>query len=471
MPRRNRRLVIVANRLPVHRVGTGPRARWASSNGGLVTALAPIMTQGSKRAGIAAGQSGTWVGWTGTAGKSTRTFKSGSLTLQPVPISEREVDAYYNHFSNRTLWPLYHDAIRSPEFDHAYWRPYVAVNERFAQVAAETAEKGDLVWVHDYHLQLVPRMLRALRPDLKIGFFLHIPFPPEELFAWLPWREQILTGILGADVVGFQTHAASQNFVRAAKEFTEAEGSGQELVLDRRAVTIGTYPVSIDFDWFERCAGTEESMKMTRDIRRRVGHGRKILLAVDRLDYTKGIDLRMRAFETLLKGKRLSVNDCVLMQIATPSRESAHDYAEIRSRIEHLVGRINGEHSDPGRVAVHYFRRNLRREELTAYYRAADVMLVTPVRDGMNLVAKEFVATRSDNSGVLVLSEFAGAARQMRKALLVNPRDVEGMARMIDHAVRMPRPEATARMSALRGLVRRDNVYVWAEEFLEALAR
>jgi trehalose 6-phosphate synthase len=465
MPKRPR-LIVVANRLPVHQVSAGGRGakggrggtRWESSSGGLVTALAPILKKCD----------GTWVGWTGVAGKSTRPFRFEGLKIRPIPVSEREEDAYYNHISNRTLWPLYHDAIRTPEFDHHYWRPYIAVNERFARATAEVAKRGDVVWIHDYHLQLVPRMLRNLRPDLKIGFFLHIPFPPEELFAWLPWREQILNGMLGADVVGFQTHAAAQNFSRAAREYTEAEGTDQRLTLGDREIRVGSFPVSIDFDWFEQEALREETVAEAKEIRRRLG-ARTMLLSVDRLDYTKGIDLRMRAFEMLLKGRYATVNDCVLVQIATPSREQAFEYAEMRTRIEQLVGRINGEFSGPGRVAVHYFRRNLRREELAAYYRAADVMLVTPLRDGMNLVAKEYVATRTDNSGVLVLSEFAGAARQMKRALLVNPRDVEAMARTIHESMHLKPSDARQRMAILRTMVRRHDVYEWAEEFLGAL--
>lgn len=462
--RKKPRLVIVANRLPVHQGGRAHEGRgekaaaWESSSGGLVTALHPILKQCE----------GTWVGWTGTSGRTVRPFVHEGLKIRPVTISEREVDGYYNHIANRTLWPLYHDAVRTPEFDHQYWRTYVAVNERFANAAAATARRGDVVWVHDYHLQLVPRMLRALRPELRIGFFLHIPFPPEELFAWLPWREQILRGILGADVVGFQTYAAVRNFSRVAREYTEAEGTDQELEFEGRKVAVQSHPVSIDFGWFEGRANSEESLREAKQIRRRLG-SRRVLLAVDRLDYTKGIDLRLRAFEMLLKTRKVSVNDCVLVQVATPSREQALEYAEMRTRVEQLVGRINGEYSTPGRIAVHYFRRNLTREDLAAYYRAADVMVVTPLRDGMNLVAKEYVATRADNSGVLVLSEFAGAAAQMRRALLVNPRDVESLAWTMLDALTLPGADARQRMAILRTVGRRHDVFDWAEGFLGAL--
>ncbi len=454
------RLVIVANRLPVHRSGRGPGALWAESAGGLVTALSPILRD----------RAGAWVGWAGSTGKPPRPFRHNGLALRPVPLSEREQEVYYHQMCNRTLWPLYHDAIRTPEFDHNWWRPYQRVNERFARAAAAVARRGDLVWVHDYHLQLVPRMLRSLRPDVRIGFFLHIPFPPEELFAWLPWRREVLAGLLGADVVGFQTHAAAQNFARAAREFAGAEGSGTELGFDGRAVRVGSFPISIDFNWFDRSASAPAVVDKAHEIRRRIGASRKILLSIDRLDYTKGIDMRLRAFETLLARASASVSDCVFIQIAAPSRESVREYAQIRTRVEQIVGRINGEYSVPGRVAVHYFRRGFTREELLAYYRAADVMVVTPLRDGMNLVAKEYVATRSDLGGVLVLSEFAGAARELRRALLVNPRDIEGMAIAMEHAVCLPRAEARHRMAILRTVVRRHDVFEWAAAFLRELA-
>lgn len=461
MPSRGR-LINVANRLPVNRVETAQGGRWVESPGGLVTALAPIIRK----------TGGAWVGWTGTtADKRFNPFVHEGIGIRPVAISESELDGYYNRFSNRTLWPLYHDAIRAPEFERKTWRPYVEVNQRFAKAAASVAQKGDLVWVHDYHLQLVPAMLRRLRPDVRIGFFLHIPFPPEELFQWLPWRRQILEGLLGADVVGFQTYAGAQNFSRLARDYTTADGTDTQLAYEGRTITVGSFPISIDTKWFEAAASSERAERLSRDIRQRLGNDRKILLCVDRLDYTKGIDARLKAYELLLQCGKTSADRSVLVQIAVPSRERVFEYGDMRKDIEQLVGRINGEYSEPGRVAVHYFRRNFPREDLAAYYRAADVMVVTPLRDGMNLVAKEYVATRTDNTGVLILSEFAGAARELRRSLLVNPRDIEGMAEAMHEAIRMPAQEARHRMAMLRMQVRRHDVYEWADTFLEAMRR
>lgn len=454
---RARRIIIVANRLPVRRVGS----RWESSPGGLVSSMRPVL---AKRRGV-------WVGWAGTTASRARSFRHDGLQLRGVEISESELDGYYHGMSNSTLWPLYHDALQPPEFHRDWWRTYLKVNIRFARAVSRVAREGETVWVHDYHLQLVPGMLRLKRPDLRIGFFLHTPFPPEELFEWLPWRAHILQGLLGADVVGFQTQAGASNFSRLARRFTQAEGTDAQLTVGRREVKVGAFPISIDSQWYFDAAASPETQARAGELRHRVGKKRKILLAVDRIDYTKGIDLRLRAFEELLRRGRVDVNECVLIQIAVPGRDTATLYGDLRTRVEQLVGRINGSHSAPGRVAVHYFRRSLSRDELLAYYRAADVMLVTPYRDGMNLVAKEYVASRHDGTGVLVLSEFAGAARELRQAILVNPRDLDQMVTAMEAAIRMPVREQRFRMAALRARVRRHDVHEWAGAFLEALER
>lgn len=412
---------------------------------------------------------GGWIGWTGAAGNAPRPFVHDGIRIRAVPLSHGEIDNFYLGFSNATLWPLYHDALRTPVFHRKWWTPYVEINRRFARVAARVARRNQIVWIHDYQLQLVPRFLRALRPDLRIGFFLHIPFPPDELFAWLPWRRELLEGLLGADVLGFQTHADAQDFSRAARQFTSADGTESRLQFRNREIHVREFPISIDYHDVERIAADPVTQRAAQELRKRLGLNRKILLAVDRLDYTKGIDTRLLAFEELLRRGKRTVDDCVLLQIAVPSRESVTEYRDLRSRVEGIVGRINGDFSVPGRVAVHYFRRSLSTQELVEYYLAADVMLVTPLRDGMNLVAKEYVASRTDNSGVLVLSEFAGAALELRQAVLVNPRDTEGMVRAMHTAMTLPRAQARFRMSILRTIVRRHDVHFWANNFLEAL--
>ncbi|MBZ0171151.1 MAG: trehalose-6-phosphate synthase, partial [Phycisphaerales bacterium] len=363
---------------------------------------------------------------------------------------------------------LYHDSIREPQFHRRWWWPYHKVNERFAEATAEVAGEDDLVWVHDYQLQLVPGMLRERRPDARIGFFLHIPFPPEELFAKIPWRTQILEAMLGADVVGFQTKLAAQNFSRAARRFTEARGSDKLLRFRGRRVVVDDFPISIDVDLYEGMARDPEIAVEAERFRASLD-GRRIILCVDRLDYTKGIDIRLRAFEELLSRGKYTAEDCVLIQIAVPTRESVEDYADLRDNVERLVGRINGTHSARQHIPVHYVYGGLPTGDLIARYCAADVMMVTPFRDGMNLVAKEYCMTRLRQDGVLVLSEFAGAALELKQALLVNPFDVDGIAGAMEDALEMGPTEQRKRMTALRRTVRARNVHDWADGFISRL--
>ncbi|MFN8178294.1 MAG: trehalose-6-phosphate synthase [bacterium] len=452
-------LVIVANRLPVRRVHRGGRPEWVLSPGGLVSALGPVL-EGSR---------GIWVGWAGSAAEGASPTRHGTLPLRAVPVSKSELDDYYYGFCNRSLWPLYHDCVRAPEYRRSWWEPYRTVNRRYAEIASSVAAPGATVWVHDYHLQLVPGVLRKLRPDLRVGFFLHVPFPPRELFAQLPWRREILEGLLAADVVGFQTRAVARNFASLARRYTDAKVRHRTLYHHGRRVRVGDFPVSIDVDRFESLARSPQVRERAAKLRRALGPSRKVILGVDRLDYTKGIDRRLEAFRDVLARGHATPEDCVLVQVAVPSRERVGTYAGLREEVERLVGQINGEFADVGRVAVHYLHRNLPPEELAALYIAADVMLVTPFRDGMNLVAKEYVASRLDDTGVLVLSEFTGAAQEMRQALLVNPHDVDGVANTVVQALRMRPSDAAKRMRRLRAGVKAHDVHAWGREFLGAV--
>jgi len=396
-------------------------------------------------------------------------FEHDGIHLCPVSLSKREVDLYYKGMSNSTLWPLYHDSIRTPQFRRRWWWPYVDVNRRFAEAVAETCRAGDIVWVHDYHLQLVPAMLREMVPEVRIGFFLHIPFPAVELYSRMPWRREIVEGLLGADLIAFQTPLGAQNFGRAARRFAHVKGRAGRLDYEGRRVDVRAIPISIDTGRFEGIAAEPQVRRRADQLRDRVGQRRKVILGVDRLDYTKGIDVRLRAIEEMLKRGHYRADDVVYVQIAVPSRESVGDYVETRSMIEEMVGRINGQFGDAGRSVVHYLRRSVPQEELVSYYLAADVMLVTPLRDGMNLVAKEFVSTRYDESGVLVLSEFAGAANELGKAEMVNPFDVDGMASAIERALEVDPAVARRSMRAMRRTVREHDVFAWAHRFVGAL--
>ena len=464
-----RPLVIAANRLPVMRSADGD---WEPSPGGLVRALLPML----RRSG------GSWVGWTGDVDDDPAPFSVDGVELYPVAISREEHDDYYEGFANDSLWPLYHDAVRDSTFRAAQWDAYVAVNQRFADRLAEVAPPDAVIWVHDYHLQLVPSMVRALRPDATIGFFLHIPFPPLELFSRLPWRSEIIDGLLGADLVGFQRQVGASNFVtiadqlhdvtvhEAASETARQAGRGYALTTsDGHVTTVGVFPISIDVGELDDLAAQRNVRRASSEVRTRLGNPEVILLGVDRLDYTKGIGLRMRAFESLLDDGLLHADRCVMIQVATPTREAVEHYSDERHEIERLVGEINGRHARLGQPVLHYLYRSLPLADLVALYLAGDVMLVTPLGDGMNLVAKEYVAARRDENGVLVLSEFAGAADELIDAVLVNPHDDQALRDAIMTAVEMRHGERTARMRALRDTVARSDVQGWAERFFDAL--
>ncbi|KRB78052.1 trehalose-phosphate synthase [Nocardioides sp. Root190] len=454
-------LVIVANRLPVDRVtGKDGKTTWRRSPGGLVSAIEPVMRA----------HDGVWMGWPGGTEQRLRPFKDDGLSLVPMSMSAEEVEEHYEGFSNGTLWPLYHDVVAKPEFHREWWDSYVKVNQRFAEKAADLAAKGATVWVHDYQMQLVPKMLRELRPDLRIGFYLHIPFPPAELFQQLPWRRQILEGLLGADLVGFQLPGAAQNFIRLVRQRVGHKTHRDTVYLpDGRTVRAAAFPISIDAAGFEELARSEAVTERAAAIRDALGNPTKIFLGIDRLDYTKGIHARLRAFGELIHDGDLSVGDAVFVQVAVPSRERVEHYRNLRDDIELLVGRLNGDLGRIGTPAISYLHTSYPREEMAALYRVADVMVVTPYRDGMNLVAKEYVACRIHDDGALVLSEFAGAADELRQAWLVNPYDMNGMKAALLDAYRAEPKELTKRMKAMRKQIAQHDVKAWADSFMTSL--
>jgi trehalose 6-phosphate synthase len=453
--------VVVANRLPVDEtVDDDGHKGWARSPGGLVTALHPIVRK----------HQGAWIGWTGGAGDAPEPFTLDGMYLHPVALSETEVDRYYEGHSNGTIWPLYHDAVETPVF-HRGWRDaYRAVNRRFAEAAAELAAPGALVWVHDYQLQMLPAMLRELRPDVRIGFFLHIPFPPAELFMQLPQRAEVLRGLLGADLIGFQRPLGAQNYLHLTRHLLGLEPGEEHVVApDGRTVTVRAFPISIDVDEMERLAADPGVLDRSFQFRAELGGRRRILLGVDRLDYTKGIEHRIKAYRELLRDGRVTPRDTVLVQVANPSRLRVAKYQELRERVEREVGRINGEFGEVGLSPVHYLFKSRSRDDLAALYLAADVMLVTPLRDGMNLIAKEYVATRTDDSGALVLSEFTGAAGELTQAHLVNPHDTDALKDAMVAALESTPEEQSRRIGPMREHLREHDVNRWAREFLAVL--
>src|SRR6478736_3937801 len=468
--------VVVANRLPIdmERLPDGTTT-WKRSPGGLVTAMEPLLRR----------RRGAWIGWPGVVDDEADItvdvdpIVEDDMRLYPVRLTADDIAEYYEGFSNATLWPLYHDVIVKPIYHREWWERYVDVNRRFAEATSRAAAKGATVWIQDYQLQLVPKMLRMLRPDLTIGFFLHIPFPPVELFMQMPWRREIVEGLLGADLIGFHLPGGAQNFLYLARRLAgQPTSRGNVGVRSKlgvvqvgfRNVRVGAFPISIDSGQLDELSRKKSIRDRAKQIRKELGNPDKVMLGVDRLDYTKGIDVRLNAIRELLEEGRMDPAQNIMVQLATPSRERVESYIQMRGDIEQQVGRINGEFGQVGRPVVHYLHRPIPREELVAFFVAADVMLVTPLRDGMNLVAKEYVACRSDLGGALLLSEFTGAAAELRQAFLCNPHDLDDVKDSMEKALNQPREDGRRHMRALRRQVLTHDVDRWARSFLDALA-
>jgi trehalose 6-phosphate synthase/phosphatase len=454
--RRGSRLIVVSNRLPVALKRAGRRWQVEAGSGGLVSALLPVLRD----------RGGTWIGWAGAPGP-TREFsralaaadRLSGYRLAAVALQPREIEDFYLGFSNEVIWPLFHDLPSLCNFNERYWRTYCSVNRRYAKAVAARARAGDFVWVHDYHLMNVAAELRDMGTRARLGFFLHIPFPSPDVFLKLPWRAQILDGLLQFDLIGLQTARDRRNFLACLAALGRSAGRTR----------VGHFPISIDYNAFLRAAAAPQVEARARELHRLLPR-RKLVLGIDRLDYTKGITLRLRAFQDLLErhpGMRGRVS---LIQVVVPSREDIPQYHRMKTEIEQLVGRINGAFARPGGwVPVWYEYRSLSRADLLAYYRAADIALITPLKDGMNLVAKEYCACSIEEDCVLILSEFAGAAAQLAGgALLVNPYDLRGVAEAIREAHAMPAAERTARMRGMRRSIRREDVYRWVDSFLRA---
>ncbi|MBI4543213.1 MAG: bifunctional alpha,alpha-trehalose-phosphate synthase (UDP-forming)/trehalose-phosphatase [Gemmatimonadetes bacterium] len=450
-------LMVVSNRLPLQAERHGGRVRFTQSPGGLVSALEAVMRDAG----------GVWVGWPGTAQEAGEEDlavpPAPGLTYHPVALSGRELQLYYGGFCNRTLWPLFHYFVGRTQIDAQTWRAYERVNDRFAAAAAAAAGDDTLVWVHDYQLLRVPALLRRRAPRRRIALFLHVPFPATDVFRVLPWSQPLLRGLLAADFVGLQTGEHVEHFLTCAGRLLACEADrGAGLVhYEGRDVGVRAHPISIDVAQVERYASAGPAPP------RRNGRLLEIL-GVDRLDYTKGIAERLLAIERLLQLHPSYRRRFVFTQVGVPSRERIADYQALKRQIDELVGRINGRYSDRGWAPIRYLTRALPPAELGPLYRAADVALVTPLRDGMNLVAKEYVAAQVDGDGVLVLSELAGAATELPEALIVNPYDVDAVAEALHRALTMSEEERRARMRALRDRVRSRDVHAWVREFLAA---
>ncbi len=456
-------VIVVANRLPVQRGDDG----WELSPGGLVTALRPVM----------ATRPGAWVGWDGGTKGMPDALPDSDTRLLPIALSAAQARDYYRGFANATMWPLLHNAIEKPRFERSWWQAYQQVNRIFAEATmAAVDELPDAVaWIHDYHLTLVPQLVRNRRPHQPIGFFLHVPWPSPGIFARLPWREQVLWGLLGADVVAFHTDEYKSNFLRSCVRQLGDSGlrvRGSSVYLpDGRVVSAVTAPISIDAAEFAAFAADDEVKKGIAALEEQFS-GRTLLLGVDRLDYTKGIIERLLALEMLLERRPDLRTSLSFLQIAVPSRDDVREYRQLRSTVEQDVGRINGRFTQPGQdVPVHYLYRGLKPQQLAAYYAAADVLLVTPLIDGMNLVCKEYVTVQQacGGTGALILSEFTGAAVELPQAVLCNPFDVEGLSYRIEQSLDLPAKTRRRALSVMAGHVRTHDVHAWVSSQLEEI--
>jgi trehalose 6-phosphate synthase/phosphatase len=458
------RILLASNRLPVTLTHGAEGSSLVPSAGGLATALRELHNEGD----------GQWIGWVGDYARLSEGAREtidrdlAERRLRQIPISASEVSLYYDGYANAVLWPLFHYLLDKVQLDAGNeWRAYQAVNERFADALAAEMRPGDTVWIHDYQLMLVPAYLRARVPDARIGFFSHVPWPASDVFRILPSREEILEGLLGADLIGFHTESYRHNFLHSVAKVLNLDLGVESIAWEERNVRVGVYPISIDLHEFERASPQVD--ELVSKIRHGT-EGKRTVLGVDRLDYTKGVPRRLLAFDRLLEREPQLKGKVHMIQIAVPTREKIDSYAELRSQVNELVGRINSTHGSPTESPIQSLYRTVGTDELLALYRSADVMMVTPLRDGMNLVAKEYVASRTDGEGVLVLSEFAGAASELDAALIVNPYDIGAMASSLRRALVMSTAEQRVRMNRLRAAVKNNPVQEWARTFLEDLA-
>lgn len=456
------RFLMVSNRLPYKLEVIDGKTTMKRNAGGLVAALDPVL----RKCG------GIWVGWSGSydnpppAGLIDMPGSERPYKLKPLALGRQETNRYYLGYSNRCLWPLFHYFQEYCEFNNSHWKEYSSVNARFADAVIEEYQKGDFIWVQDYHLTLVPAMIRKKIPDARIGYFLHIPFPSPEVFMVEPHAREILEGILGADLIGFHLDESSRNFKESVEISTSHRCTRSEIVkVSGRPVRVGSYPISIDFARISDTAGSSATEASVRELKSD-RPDQVIAFGVDRLDYSKGIPQRLNAIQLMLEKYGDLRGRFTYIQVSSPSRTEIQTYDAMRQEIERLVGHINGRYGGRGCIPIDYRYDTMSSEELIAYYRAADVALVTPLRDGMNLVAKEFIASRVDNDGVLVLSRLAGAARELKDAVLVNPYDTEGMAESFYSAINMPHDEQERRMRNQRNIVNRNDIYWWLERFL-----
>ena len=455
--------IIVSNRLPVKISQEDGEFQYKPSEGGLATGLGSIYKDGDN----------IWIGWPGLpVSKSehqqeiTKNLKKESM--KPVFLTSTEIEEFYEGFSNETLWPNFHYFNQYIVFDEDMWKAYQKVNKKFAKAIEEVLEPDDTIWVHDYQLLLLPQLLRQHGPKASIGFFLHIPFPSYESFRLLPWRRELLNGMLGADFLGFHTYDDMRHFLSSVNRLAGLGNSNGQINVDNRKVMVDALPMGIDYDKYAQAAAAPETL--AREVRYRTSVGeQRLILSIDRLDYSKGIPQRLKAFELFLEENEEYTGKVSLLMVVVPSRDSVGKYKELKEEVDLLVGRINGKHARLNWTPIHYFYRSFPLHALSAFYRMADVALVTPMRDGMNLVCKEFIASKLDKKGVLILSEMAGASKELSDAILINPNDMHQLVSALKRALTMPVKKQIAAMTTMQRSLQRYNIHHWVNLFMERL--
>ncbi|NIA06352.1 MAG: bifunctional alpha,alpha-trehalose-phosphate synthase (UDP-forming)/trehalose-phosphatase [Actinobacteria bacterium] len=459
------RLLIVSNRLSVSVAKRGGGVIFRPSTGGLATGLASLAKFYER----------LWIGWPGIsseklspAARDQACRRLAEQNCYPVFFSDKEIDAYYDGFCNKTIWPLFHYFPLRTRYEDRYWRAYEQANEAFCEVVLQATQPGDRIWIHDYQLMLLPQLIRRKLPTAQIGFFLHIPFPSFELFRLLPWRNELIDGILGADLIGFHTYDYVRHFLSSICRIAGIEHTLGRLTVGNRLVKVDAFPMGIDYQKYSQAVQKPEVQKELSTLRDQVGD-RKIILSIDRLDYSKGIIQRLEAFDLFLSQNPQYKGKVTLILLAVPSRTNVEDYRTLRRRLESLVGRVNGEHGSLGWVPVWYLYREVSFERLVALYNLADVALLTPLRDGMNLISKEFVAAKADGRGVLILSEMAGAASELGEAMIVNAHHKGGIVKAIKEALEMSSDERAHRNKLMQKRLSRYDFSRWAGDFLNSL--
>jgi len=459
------KLIIVSNRLPITLVRKKGKLKIQSSSGGLVTALSSLENQ----------EKSIWTGWPGIALSHLNPEADGikkllkSNSYHPVFLSKKDIEDYYQGFCNEMIWPLFHYFVQYALYDKKFWKAYKRVNERFCNEIMDVADSRDTFWIHDYHLMLLPKLLKERLPNAKIGFFLHIPFPSSEIFRLIPWSEEIIEGLLGSDLIGFHTFDYVRHFLESVRRVLGYEHTLGQITVKNRAVKVETFPMGIDYEKYSGVLNHKEIRERVQKFRKKIGTNYKVVLSVDRLDYTKGIPQRLNAFDVFLKRNPKYKGRIVFILVAVPSRTEVEHYVMLKERVDKLIGRINGEHGTIGWVPIWYLYRSFEFSDLAALYSIADVLFITPIRDGMNLVAKEFVAAKTNNKGVLILGEMAGTAKELGEAIVVNPNDEEKTADAIRQALEMPEKEQYLRMETMQIRLKRYDLKKWASDFMDRL--